>query len=178
MRSGAMQTTDTNIVDLYAQHLFRKASSLVTSFASGGALVGAAVAAVPGFLSHSVLVGRAEVLAVVLGAIAGGLAGRSIGERRAVGLRLQAQLALHQSRAGLQAQPVPVQPVAPQPVAQPVPQPVPVAPQPFVAVPAPAPVAALAPAPVSVPVTAPPVVAAPPVAAPAPPPVMAPASPV
>lgn len=184
---------DANIVEQYAQHLFRKATSLVVYFAVGGVLVGAVLGAVPGVLAHSLIAGGANKLAILLGAIAGGFAGRAIGERRAVGVRLQAQLALHQSQGGLPGQPLPQAPVVPQPVAQPVapvvPQPVPqpvaqpqpvapqpVAPQPVapqpVAPPAPAPVAAPAPAPAPVPVPAPPV------AAPAPPPVMAPAPPV
>jgi hypothetical protein len=179
-----MENMDANIVEQYAQHLFRKATSLVMYFAVGGGLVGAVLGAVPGLLAHSLIAGGTNKLAILLGAIAGGFAGRSMGERRAVGIRLQGQLALHQSQGGASAQQVlqtpvfaqPVAPVVPQPVPQPVAQPVapqPLAPQP-VAPPAPAPVAAPAPAPVF----APPLAPAPPVAAPAPPPVMAPAPPV
>jgi hypothetical protein len=173
-----MENMDANIVEQYAQHLFRKATSMVMYFAVGGGLVGAVLGAVPGLLAHSLIAGGTNKFAILLGAIAGGFAGRSMGERRAVGIRLQGQLALHQSQGGVPAQQVLQVAVVPQPVPQPVAQPQPVAPQPVapqpVAPPAPAPVAAPAPAPAPVPAPAP----APPVAAPAPPPVMAPAPPV
>jgi hypothetical protein len=110
--------------------------------------------AVPGMLSHSVISPGANYFAVLLGAIAGGFLGRSIGDRRAVGLRFQAQMALHQLQ--FESRLVP-------PLAAPAVRP---------AAPAPAPAAAPTPA-VSAPVAPPPVVAPPPA-----PPASAPASPV
>src|SRR6266705_1563551 len=155
--------TDLNegIIELYAEHLLKKASSAVVTLAVGGAIGGAAIGAIPGLLSHSVISPGANYFAVLLGAIAGGFLGRAIGDKRAVGLRLQAQMALHQ----LQVENRLVAPPA-APVARP-------------AAPAPAPVAAPAPPPVA-PLAAPPLVAPPTVApvtfAPAPAP-LAPAEP-
>jgi hypothetical protein len=84
------------IVEQYAEHLSGKAASSVLSFALVGIAGGAALGAIPGHLSHSLLANGVNYFAVLLGALAGGIAGRSLGEKRAVGLRLQAQLALRQ----------------------------------------------------------------------------------
>src|SRR5882672_9482631 len=84
------------IVEQYAEHLSGKAASSVLSFALVGAAGGAALGAIPGHLSHSLLANGVNYFAVLLGALAGGIAGRSLGDKRAVGLRLQAQLALRQ----------------------------------------------------------------------------------
>src|SRR6266513_336726 len=84
------------IVEQYAEHLSGKAASSVLSFALVGVAGGAALGAIPGHLSHSVIAAGVNYFAVLLGAIAGGIAGRSLGDKRAVGLRLQAQLALRQ----------------------------------------------------------------------------------
>ncbi len=142
--------TDLNegIVELYAEHLLKKASSAVVTLAVGGAIAGAALGAVPGLLSHSVISPGANYFAVLLGAIAGGFLGRSLGDKRAVGLRLQAQMALHQVQVESRL------------VAAPVARPA--APAPAVA----APVAAPALPPLAAPVAAPPL-AAPPLVAPA-----------
>jgi hypothetical protein len=139
------------IVEQYAEHLAGKASSSVLSFGLVGAAGGAALGAIPGHLSHSLLAHGVNYFAVLLGALAGGIAGRSLGEKRAVGLRLQGQLALRQLQVEqllLQRAPA-VAPVAP-PVSAPAPAPVPV--------PAPALVAPLAApeAPTPAPVVAPP----------------------
>ena len=153
--------TDLNegIIELYAEHLLKKASSAVVTLAVAGAIAGAAIGAVPGLLSHSVISPGANYFAVLLGAIAGGFLGRSFGEKRAVGLRLQAQMALHQLQVENRLVPVPVaRPAAPaQAVAPPV-------------------AAPLAP-PLVAPVAAPPV-AAPPLVAPAAPVAAEPAPPV
>jgi hypothetical protein len=157
MKTVEMTDLNEGIVELYAEHLLKKASSAVVTLAVSGAIAGAAIGAVPGLLSHSLISPGANYFAVLLGAIAGGFLGRSIGDRRAVGLRLQAQMALHQLQVENRL------------VAAPVARP---------AAPAPAPVAAPAPAlapPVAAP-SAPPLVAplaAPPVAAP---PTVAPAT--
>jgi hypothetical protein len=84
------------IVEQYAEHLSGKAASSVLSFAVVGVAGGAALGAIPGHLSHSLLANGVNYFAVLLGALAGGIAGRSLGDKRAIGLRLQAQLALRQ----------------------------------------------------------------------------------
>ena len=108
------------IVERYAEHLARKAGSAVVTLAVAGAVAGAVLGAIPGLLSHSVISPGTNYFAVLLGAIAGGFAGRSLGEKRAVGLRLQAQMALHQARlerrisvAAAAPAPAPAAPVAP-----------------------------------------------------------------
>src|SRR5438128_12035593 len=84
------------IVEQYAEYLSWRAASSVLTFALVGTAGGAALGAIPGHLSHSLLANGVNYFAVLLGALAGGIAGRSLGDKRAVGLRLQAQLALRQ----------------------------------------------------------------------------------
>jgi hypothetical protein len=91
-----MQDLNEGIVEQYAAHLLKRASSVVVSFTVVGTIGGAALGAAPGLLSHSVISPGANYFAVLLGAVAGGFLGRSIGDRRALGLRLQAQMALRQ----------------------------------------------------------------------------------
>src|ERR1700730_16718913 len=91
-----MEDLNEGIVEQYAGHLMKRASSLVVSFVVVGVVGGAALGSAPGFLSHSLIPAGAKYFAVLLGAVAGGFLGRSIGERRALGLRLQAQMALRQ----------------------------------------------------------------------------------
>jgi len=126
------------IVELYAEHLLKKAASAVVTLAVGGAIGGAALGAVPGLLSHSLISPDVNYFAVLLGAIAGGFLGRSIGDKRAVGLRLQAQMALHQLQVEnrLVAPPAApaARPAAPAP-APAAPAPVPVAPPALPAIP-------------------------------------------
>jgi hypothetical protein len=180
------------IVEQYAEHLSGKAASSVLSFALVGIAGGAALGAIPGHLSHSLLANGVNYFAVLLGALAGGIAGRSLGDKRAIGLRqLQVEELLLQRAPSAAAAMPPLSAPALAPVPVPVPAPVLV---PSLA-PPPAPVAAPPPAePVAVPTvafptlqpagpTAPPVVApapapaatapALPVAPPAPPPVRA-----
>jgi hypothetical protein len=154
------------IVEQYAAHLEKKAASVVLNFAVGGAIVGAALGGVPRFLPHNLIsAGGASYFAVLLGAIAGGFLGRTLGEKRAVGLRLQAQMALHQLQVEQRfAQPI-ARPVAPAPAAaQAAPAPL-VAPAPVAA---PAPASAPAPAPAAPAVTAPEPLTVPPLLAPPP----------
>src|SRR6185437_1986845 len=137
-----MSSLDETIVQQYAQHLLAKAGSVVRNWTLGGAVFGAVLGAIPAFLEHNFIAhGAAGKFAVVLGALAGGIAGRTAGEKRALDLRFQAQMSLRQ----LEVEHRLVAPVTvgPMPVAQP---------------------------PVSVPVATPqpPVVAAPPPIAPAP----------
>jgi hypothetical protein len=149
-----MTELNEGIVELYAEHLLKKASSAVLSLTVSGVLGGAVLGAVPHLLSHSVVSPGTTYFAVLLGAIAGGFFGRSLGEKRAVGLRLQAQMALRQLQLESRAVQAPAAPVA----------------RPVAPAPAPAPVLVpVAPAPVAAPVAAPPLLTPPPAPAPTPP---------
>jgi hypothetical protein len=156
-----MEDLNEGIVEQYAGHLLKRASSVVVSFTVVGVIGGAALGAAPGFLSHSLIPGGTKYFAVLLGAIAGGFLARSIGDQRALGLRLQAQMALRQlqfeSRFVTARTAPAARPAAPAPVS-----PAATAPAPPAALPAPAP------APAAAPVAAP-------AAAPVPPAVRAPA---
>jgi hypothetical protein len=161
-----MEDLNEGIVEQYAGHLLKRASSVVLSFTVFGVIGGAALGAAPGFLSHSLIPAGTKYFAVLLGAIAGGFLARSIGDRRALGLRLQAQMALRQLQlesrfVAAPAAPV-ARPAAPAPVSAAVTAP-PAVPAPVTVAP-PVPPAVRAPAP-----TANPAPAAPAPAAPAPP---------
>jgi hypothetical protein len=170
------------IVEQYAEHLSGKAASSVLSFALVGTAGGAALGAIPGHLSHSLLANGVNYFAVLLGALAGGIAGRSLGDKRAIGLRLQAQLALRQLQVEeLLLQRAPSAAAAMPPLSAPALAPVPVAaPAPAAVAPPPAPAAPIVapPEPVVVPTVAFPTLqpagaTAPPVVAPAPAPLAA-----
>jgi hypothetical protein len=115
-----MQDLNEGIVEQYAAHLLKRASSVVVSFTVVGTIGGAALGAAPGLLSHSVISPSANYFAVLLGAVAGGFLGRSIGDRRALGLRLQAQMAVRQLQLESRFVTAPsapaVRPAAPAPV--------------------------------------------------------------
>ena len=120
-----MEDLNEGIVEQYAEHLLKRASSLVVSFTVGGVIGGAALGAAPGFLAHSLIPGGTKYFAVLLGAIAGGFLARTIGDRRALGLRLQAQMTLRQLQlesrfvtapAAPAARPAAPAPVSPAPV--------------------------------------------------------------
>jgi hypothetical protein len=138
-----MTQLDTSIVERYAAHLRRKASSCVMRYSIAFALLGACLGSVTLIAPNRVLVPPTLGLALLLvGAAAGGYLGYTIGVRRAEGLRLQAELTLHQ----LQVEQVLVQPaaaLAPAPALPPLAAPA-VAP-PLAAAPAFAPVLAAAP---------------------------------
>jgi len=196
MNGVAAMAETTGIIEQYAQHLERKASGLGLRFTAFVALVGAALGCVPLFQSaSSALVPHTFGYAtLLLGAAAGGYLGWSFGERRAVGLRLQAEVTRRQFqveqsliRRVMQLAPThPVQqaPVQPAPVAavpQPPVQPAPLAPPPppVAAPPPPPPPPPPAPAPVPpplVPAPAPvtPLLTTPAPTAPAVPPVVSP----
>ena len=161
------------IVELYAQHLEAKASRVVLRSTLIFGFIGAVLGGFPLLhVSNAVVPSHLGVATLMLGALAGAYIGYTMGERRAVEVRFQAQLALHQleieqslmGRVAAPAAPAapaqaPVQvtvQAAPAPVAPPAPSPEPApAPAPPVAAPAPAP----APAPVvQAPVAAPPLV--------------------
>jgi hypothetical protein len=185
-----MTDIDPGIIELYADHLYRKAAARVTGYAIAGALLGALAGAVAGGLIHvtsqPLIPGRLAYATLLVGAGAAGFFGFRLGGQRSFGLRLQAQLALHQlqvertimrpaAAVTVPREEAPAPPVAP--VAAP-----PVAP-PFVAAPvatppvAPPPVAPPTPVPMPVPVL-PPASLAPPAPPPAPPaPPAAPAPP-
>src|SRR4051794_10447577 len=176
MKRDGMADQSEGIVQAYAEHLARKAGSVVVTFAVGGTVAGAALALIASKMPGGLINPGVRNFAILLGAIAGGFLGRSIGDKKAAVFKLQAGLALHQAqlaqklagRPAAQA-PVPQAPVPHVPVAQAVPAaPAPVAPAPV----APAPVA---PAPVAVPPAPAPTAVAP--VAPAPAPAMAPAPP-
>jgi outer membrane biosynthesis protein TonB len=185
----------TEIIEQYARHLEQKASALITRFTLLSGLVGGVLGGFPLVkVQNPVVPPHLGYATLLLGALAGAYLGYRSGERRAVGLRLQAQMALRQLqleqslfRRVVQPAPAPAAPVvqqpapvvpAPQPVApvvqQPVAPPLPVAPvlQPVVPAPAPAP----EPVPVAAPAPTPPPVVAPAPAPIAPPPVTPPAA--
>jgi hypothetical protein len=156
-----MEDLNEGIVEQYAGHLLKRASSVIVSFVVVGVIAGAALGSAPGFLAHSLIPAGTKYFAALLGAVAGGFLGRALGERRALGLRLQAQMALRQLQlesrfvtasaapAALPAAPAPVSPTvtapavpAPATVAAPVP--------PAVRAPAPAPAPAAPPSPSAV----------------------------
>jgi hypothetical protein len=154
-----MADQNEGIVRAYAEHLARKAGSVVVTFAVGGTIVGAALAFTASKMPGGLINPGVRNFAILLGAIAGGFLGRSIGEKKAAVFKLQSALVLHQAQL---AQKLADRPVAPAPVPAPAPAPLvqaaPVAPAPV----APAPLAA-APA---APAPAPPIVSAMPVGPP------------
>jgi hypothetical protein len=167
-----------HIFEQWAKHLEAKASGLVMACMVAGGIVGAALGGVPLLhLSNAVVPHHLGYATVLIGAAAGAYLGWSFGERRAVGLRLQAEVArrqfqVEQSLIRRMMQLAPAPPVQQAPAQQHVPvQQAPVAPPPPPLPPAPAPVPPpMVPAPA--PVT--PLLTTPTPAAPAVPPVVSP----
>src|SRR3954451_24011688 len=152
--SDWMADQSEGIVQAYAEHLARKAGSVVVTYAVGGTVAGAALAFIASKMPGGLINPGVRNFAILLGGIAGGFLGRSIGDKKAAVFKLQAGLALHQAQlaqklAGRPAAQPPVAQAAPAPVA---PAPAPVAPAPV----APAPVAdtPVASAPAPLPATA------------------------
>ena len=154
-------SSDPAVIERYAVGLHKKADSRVTRFSLFGLLVGAALGATPVLAPlvshvHSWVPHRFAYAAVVFGIAAGGYLGFLIGQSRAVALRLQASMALHQIEIGralhrVEAMRLPLPAAASLPTPAPVPVPAPPA---VMAPPAPAPVASLptpAPAPTPMP---------------------------
>jgi hypothetical protein len=171
-----------HIFEQWAKHLESKASGIVMASMVAGGIVGAVLGGVPLLhISNGVVPHHLGYATLLVGAAAGGYLGWSFGERRATGLRLQAEVARRQFqveqsliRRMMQLAPAPPahQAPAPAPVVSPPVVSAPVAPPPPLP-PAPAPVPPpLAPAPAPVPVT--PLLTTPAPAAPAVPPVVAP----
>lgn len=179
-------SSDPALIEQYAAGLNQKAGSRV-SRCTGlglalGALVGASPLLAPAVSSvHSYVPHTLAYAILIVGIAAGGYLGFLIGQSRAVALRLQATLALHQLEMGrvlhrVEAIRLPLPDMASLPSAAPEPLPLaPPPPAPVVSLPAPPPAPAIAPAPAvaqpePLPVAPPPV----PVAQPAPVPVAQP----
>jgi hypothetical protein len=170
-------SSDPAVIERYAAGLEQKAGSRVTRFTTVGLLIGAAVGSTPLIAPavsnvHSWVPHRFAYAAVVMGLAAGGYLGYLVGQSRAVALRLQASMALHQVEMGrllyrAEAMRLPLPAAASLPTPAPVDSP----PHLAVAAPAPAPVVSL-PAPVPQPLPQP--VASLPPASPPDPPALAP----
>jgi len=171
---GWEMSYDPTVIERHAAALHQKAGSRVARFTFFGFLIGSVIGAstvVAPMVSsvHSLLPHRFAYAAIVMGAAAGAYLGYLIGQSRAVALRLQANLAVHQLEIGralhrFEALRVPLPAAAslpaPTPVPAPAPAPAPVAAAPAPPEPAPAPVVSLpeplpAPAPMRIPVTVP-----------------------
>jgi len=164
---------DPSIVERYAEYLQERASARIMGYTIALALFGSILGSVPLLAPNRVLIPHSLGLALLLvGAAAGGYLGYTIGVRRAEGLKLQAEVTLHQVQVELML----VQPSAA--VARTIERigdramlSTPPAAAPAVASPAPAPVAPVAVAPAPARVAPAPVAPAPAAAAPAPAPV-------
>ena len=165
---------DPTVIERHAAALHQKAGSRVARFTFFGFVIGSVIGGstvVAPMVSsvHSLLPHRFAYAAIVMGAAAGAYLGYLIGQSRAVALRLQANLAVHQLEIGralhrFEALRVPLPAAAslpaPTPVTAPAPTPAPVAAAPAPPEPAPAPVVSLpeplpAPAPMRIPVSVP-----------------------
>jgi len=147
---------DPTSIERHALALHQKAGSRVARFTVFGVLIGTALGAsaiiAPMVSSvHSLLPHRYAYAAVVMGAAAGAYLGYLMGQSRAVALRLQANVAVHQVEIGrslhrIEAMrlPLPAAASLPTPAPAPAPAPAAVAPPPQ---PAPTPVVSLPPAP-------------------------------
>jgi hypothetical protein len=158
-------TSDPSAIERYAAGLQKKADSRVARFSLLGLLIGGLLGSTPVLAPlishvHSWVPHRFAYAAAVFGPAAGGYLGFLIGQSRAVALRLQASLALHQIELGRALHRVEAMRL-PLPAAATLPPPAP----------APAPAPAAAPPPAPAPAVAPPVVPAPVVSLPGPPPV-------
>lgn len=90
---------DSGIIERYAAELHVKAAARVTRGVVAGGLIGAAAGAFPFYHVVSTTLPHRYWYALVVAGVAAGLyLGYAISESRAFGLRLQAQLALHQLR--------------------------------------------------------------------------------
>lgn len=93
----AVDERDTAVFHRYAEYLWRRAGGIVLGWTIAGTVAG-------GILGSLMLTPwanwplhhRQAYLLALLGALAGGVLGRSIGTTKAMGLRLQAELAQHQ----------------------------------------------------------------------------------
>jgi hypothetical protein len=159
-----MDAVDPAVVEQYADFLYRKAAARVTGYALAGTALGLLLGAIAGgkihLTSQPLIPAHLGYATMLIGGAALGAVGYRLGGRSSYGIRLQAQITLHQLQLGRaiapapvpQAPPVqqvpPVSPPAHAPVA-PVPQPAPVQAPLLVQAPAPAPAVAPAPAPLA-----------------------------
>jgi len=163
---------DPTVIERHAAALHQKAGSRVARFTFFGFLIGSVIGASPVVAPivssvHSLLPHRFAYAAVVMGSAAGAYLGYLIGQSRAVALRLQANLAVHQLEIGRALHrfealrvPLPAAASLPAPTPAPAPAPAPVAAAPAPPDPEPAPVVSLpeplpAPAPTRIPMTVP-----------------------
>ncbi len=92
-----MDERDAAVFHRYAEYLWRRAGGIVLRWTVGGAVLGGILGSVMlTSWANWPLHHRHAYLLVVLGAVAGCVLGRSLGTTRAMGLRLQAELAQHQ----------------------------------------------------------------------------------
>jgi hypothetical protein len=167
-----------HIFEQWAKHLESKASGIIVASVAVAGLVGAVLGGVPLLnISNGLVPHHLGYATLLIGAAAGAYVGWSFGQRRATGLRLQAEVARRQFqveqsliRRMMQLAPNPASP------AQPAPAPAPV---PVVFAPPPPPPPAPAPvpppmAPVPAPVPATPLLTTPAPVAPSVPPVVSP----
>jgi outer membrane biosynthesis protein TonB len=165
---GWEMSYDPTVIERHAAALHQKAGSRVARFTFFGFLIGSVIGAttvVAPMVSsvHSLLPHRFAYAAIVMGAAAGAYLGYLIGQSRAVALRLQANLAVHQLEIGralhrfealrvplpaAASLPAPTAVAAPAPAPAPVASPAPPEPAPVVSLPEPLPAPAPAPAPV------------------------------
>ena len=127
----ANPTFDPGIIEKYADHLYRRAASIVMGATVVGAIFGAIVGGVPlTSYAHWPIPHSAGYATAMIGALIGGFIGHVVGESRAFGLRIQAQMALHQLRVEQNTSAVvaAVVPQAQQPLSAPAPAAAPAAP--------------------------------------------------
>ena len=92
-----MAEFDPTVIERHAAYLYRRAVALTRGFIIVGAVLGATAGAYPlTRWSHWPIPHVFGVATLLFGALAGGLMGYVIGDFRAEGVRLQAQLVLHQ----------------------------------------------------------------------------------
>lgn len=85
-------TYDAQIIVVFAESLYRQASTIVATYTVLGVLAGGFGGAVLATAIHS----DSRLIGVGIGALVVGIVGYSIGQQKAFGLRLQAQVALCQ----------------------------------------------------------------------------------
>ena len=120
-------SSDPSVIERYAAGLQQKAGSRVTRLTLLGFLIGAGVGATPVVAPlvssvHSLVPHRYAYAAAIIATFGGGYLGFVIGQSRAVALRLQASMALHQIELGRMLHrvealslPLPAEETAPEP---------------------------------------------------------------
>lgn len=92
-----MAEFDPTVIERHAGYLYRRASALTRGSMVAGAIFGAAAGAYPLTpWSHWPVPHMFGVATLLFGALAGVMIGYVVGDSRATGVRLQAQLVLHQ----------------------------------------------------------------------------------